>query len=153
MKLFLDMAEDTFTKLAEEGMRLKFIGKLEMLPQELQEAIVKLEKVSEQNTALTAWICISYGGRAEVVAGVNELIKKGEEVTEEMIADSLWSKGMPDPDLIIRTGGDKRLSNFLMWQSAYSELFFIDEYWPAMTEEIYDRVLGEYTERERRYGK
>jgi undecaprenyl diphosphate synthase len=100
------------------------------------------------------WLAASYGGRAEIVAGVNKLLKDGaKEVSEDDVANALWTKGMPDPDVIVRTGGEKRLSGFLTWSSVYAELFFPDVYWPAFTKDDFDAILSEYAERDRRHGK
>lgn len=98
-------------------------------------------------------MALSYGGRAEILAAVNEAITKGVPVTEEEFSKLMWGSEMPDPDLIIRTGGEKRLSNFLPWQSIYSELFFIDTYWPAFSQEEFTNILVSYAKRERRIGK
>ena len=98
-------------------------------------------------------MCFSYGGHAEIVAAAEKLRREDREVTEESLKGAMWSAGMPDPDIVIRTGGEKRLSNFLTWESIYSELFFVDPYWPDFSEEILDSVLNEFAQRERRRGK
>ena len=105
------------------------------------------------HTKLTLWVCLSYGGRAEIVEAASELAKSGEAVTEESFSKHLWTAQMPDPDLIIRTSGERRLSGFLTWKGIYSELFFRDEMWPDFSEKILDEVLAEYAERSRRMGK
>jgi len=110
------------------------------------------EEKSLADPKITLWICLSYGGRAEIVHAAAEAAKDGS-VTEKTLAAHLWTAGMPDPDIIIRTGGAQRLSNFLLWQSAYSELFFITTYWPAFTKKDLEKILGEYAARERRMGK
>jgi undecaprenyl diphosphate synthase len=97
-------------------------------------------------------VALSYGGRAEIVDAAKRLIATGQEITEETFNAALWSAGMPDPDLIIRTSGEQRLSNFLPWQSVYSELFFTPTYWPAFTKEEFQRILDDYAIRERRRG-
>jgi undecaprenyl diphosphate synthase len=153
MDLFRESVEKTLTEMAKDNVRIRFIGKLAMLPNDLQEAITRLEESSANNTAITLWICMSYGSRAEIVSAAASLTKSGDEATEENFAQHLWSAGMPDPDIIIRPGGEKRLSNFLLWQAAYSELFFIDALWPDFSEKILDDVLKEYAERERRHGR
>ena len=96
---------------------------------------------------------MSYGARGEITAAAQKLAKTGVVITEESLRDAMWSAGMPDPDIIVRTSGEKRLSNFLLWQAAYSELFFIEPHWPDFNEKILDEILAEYAERERRHGK
>lgn len=140
-------------RLSEEGIRLRFIGKREMLAESTQDAMLTAEKQSAQNTQMTLWVGISYGGRAEILEAAKRIAKTGEEVTEESFRKHFWSAEMPDPDIIIRTGNVQRLSNFLLWQAAYSELFFIDTLWPDFSEEMLDRILAEYNKRERRMGR
>ena len=155
MRLFANALDKEFAELVKEGARIRFIGDLARLPKELRTAAEKSEKENAQNTSgKTLVIALSYGGRAEIVAAANKLIKEGkQEVSEEDVSSALWSAGMPDPDIIIRTSGEKRLSNFLPWQSAYSELFFTTTYWPDFTPEEFDAILAEFAERERRHGK
>ena len=111
------------------------------------------EKKSPHDAKLTLWVCLSYGGRAEIVAAANAAATAGETITEESLQAHLWSAGMPEPDLIIRTGGEKRLSNFLSWQSVYSELFFVEKYWPDFTDDDLKNIIDEYGKREKRLGK
>ena len=113
----------------------------------------RVEEKSAGNTAITFWACISYGSRAEITEAVQSLVASGEPVTEDSIRAHMWSAGMPDPDIIIRTGGEQRLSNFVLWQASYSELFFLKKHWPAFTEADLDAVLAQYAERNRRRGK
>ena len=149
----LRTAIDTFvSELAKEDIRIKFVGERNRFDEDTREAMSNVEEKSSENEKLTLWVCLSYGGRAEIVKAVNSL-SKGADVTEEVLSQNLWTQGMPDPDIIIRTGGEKRLSGFLTWQSVYSELFFIDEYWPDFSEKILDRVLSEFSERTRRMGR
>ena len=152
MKLFRTVTDDLFKELSEDNIRIKFVGERARFDSDTQSAMTRLEEKSFENEKLTLWVCVSYGGRAEIVAAANAATAKGG-VTEETLAAHLWTIGMPDPDIIIRTGGDKRLSGFLTWQSVYSELFFIDEYWPDFNEVILDSILAEYATRPRRMGK
>jgi undecaprenyl diphosphate synthase len=115
--------------------------------------MVSIENETAHNDSITLWCCLSYGGHAEIVASARAIVASGEEITEESITKHLWTAGMPNPDIIIRPGGEKRLSGFLTWQSVYSELFFIDPFWPEFGEKELDAVLVEYAERERRHGK
>ena len=113
-----------------------------------------VEKKTEGNTSGTVALALSYGGRPEIVNAVNALLKdEKKSVDEEDIKKHLWTAGMPDPDIIIRTGGERRLSNFLPWQSVYSELFFTDTYWPEFSKEEFLSILDTFSERERRRGK
>lgn len=154
MELFASVIGELRTRADSDFVRVKILGRKEDFAPELQVEMEKLEAESAQreyNT--TIWVALSYGGRAEIVAAVNEAIKNNSLVTEESFPQLMWSAGMPNPDIIIRTGGDKRLSNFLTWQSVYSELFFSDTYWPAFTKEEFTRILNDYEIRERRNGK
>ena len=153
MELFDTAIHDAFARLQKEGTRLHFIGDLSRFPEKLQDNFRRLEKESEQNDDFHLWVCVSYGGRLEITEAAQQLVAESEEVTEESLRNHMWSAGMPDPDIIIRTGGEKRLSNFLLWQAAYAELFFPDVYWPAFTQEDLHAILEEYGNRERRYGK
>jgi undecaprenyl diphosphate synthase len=152
MDLFRETAEGALKELSKDNVRIRFIGKLDMLPSDLQDTIRRLEETSAGNTAITLWICMSYGSRAEIAAAANAASAAGEQVTEESFSKYLWSAGMPDPALIIRTSGRNRLSNFVLWQAAYSELFFLDTLWPDFTEADLDRVLGEFADRTRTFG-
>ncbi len=152
MSLVIKAAREQLKKLIEEKVRVRFIGQREHLSTEVKAAIGELEEESKGGE-YTLWVCLSYGGRAEIVEAARAMQKSGEEITEESFNNHLWTAGMPEPDLIIRTGGAQRLSNFLTWQSTYSELFFIDTYWPDFSEADLDRILQEYGERERRMGR
>jgi len=153
LELFKTAVHDAFERMREEGARVHFVGDLSRFPKELQESFKELEERSKEHDDFHVWVCLSYGGRLEIEAAIKDLVESGEEVTQDSIRSHMWSAGMPDPDLIIRTGGEKRLSNFLLWQGAYSELVFSDTYWPAFTKEELQAILEEYSNRERRYGK
>jgi undecaprenyl diphosphate synthase len=154
MDLFREAGKKELKELTDENVRIRFIGQREKFAPDLQELMMKVETESATKDGMTAWICLSYGGRAEIVAAVNQLIQEGKEVVSESdVRDALWSAEMPDPDIIIRTSGEERLSGFLLWQSAYSELFFTKTYWPAFSEEEFDAILAEFATRERRHGK
>ena len=148
---------DEYIKEAEESeegstLRVRFSGDLSRLPEELEREARRLEKLTEDRPQ-TVNIALNYGGRAEIVTAVNKLIASGKEsITEEDIAANIYTHDMPDPDLIVRTGGEYRLSNFLMWQSAYSELYFTDTLWPDMKNEDVDRAVEEFYRRTRRFG-
>lgn len=153
MDLFREMSKE-LSKLNKEDSAVHFVGDLSRFPDDLRKKIDELHTESKEDATQHLWVAASYGGRSEIVSAVNALAKKETgPYTESDVAEALWTYPMPDPDLIIRTGGDHRISNFLLWQGAYAELFFIDTYWPAYTREDFKRVLEEYRARERRYGK
>jgi undecaprenyl diphosphate synthase len=152
MDLFRESAERTLKELAKDNVRVRFIGKLDMLPEDLQATVKRLEETSASNSSITLWICMSYGSRAEIAGAAAAAARAGETVTEENFSKYLWSAGMPDPALIIRTSGRHRLSNFLLWQAAYSEFYFLDTLWPDFSEADLDRVLAEFSETQRTFG-
>lgn len=136
-----------------EQVVVRIVGERSRFSPELQAKMTALEESSTRYAgATTVWIALSYGGRAEILSAVNTAIAKGEPVDEATFTSYLWTAGMPDPDIIIRTGGDQRLSNFLPWQSVYSELMFTPTYWPAFTKEEFTRMLAQYGDRQRRFG-
>lgn len=145
-------AQEEFAQLLQENIRIRFAGERKDLSERTKRTIKKIEKESAENNAMTLWVLFSYGGRMEIVQATQELSKRGEEITENAISKHLWTSGMPDPDIIIRTGGEKRLSNFLPWQGIYSELFFVKQYWPDFTEKDLLAILEEFKTRERRMG-
>ncbi|MES2668437.1 MAG: polyprenyl diphosphate synthase [Patescibacteria group bacterium] len=154
----MTLAEELFTRelprFEEAGARLRFIGDRAQASARLQEAMDTAEKRTAEGAKGTIVFAFSYGGRPEILAGVNRLLLEGKTaVTEQGFKDALWSAGLLDPDLILRTGGEQRLSNFLTWQSAYSELFFVDTLWPDLSREEFDAVIETYAARDRRHGK
>ncbi len=153
MDIFRDAIRDSGDELGKDGIRTRFIGQRERFSGDIQEGMRETEEKTASNAKLTLWICLSYGARAEIVAAAEAARQEGKPITEESLRTYFWSSEMPDPDIIIRTGGAERLSNFLLWQAAYSELFFLKPYWPDFEEKTLDGVLAEYTERERRMGK
>jgi undecaprenyl diphosphate synthase len=154
LQLLSEALKESPLVLKDRKIAVKIIGQDRDFPKELLDRIKALEKQNLTSTPETIiWVAFSYGGRAEIISAVNTAILKGETVDEEKFSRLLWSVGMPDPDLIIRTGGEVRLSNFLPWQSIYSELFFTKTYWPAFTKTEFQRILNDYAERERRIGK
>ncbi len=142
---------DAITKHGRRA-NLRIIGERERLSEEMQSEIVRLESGNIADPELTVWLAISYGSRAEIVNAVNRAVVRGEAVTEMQFSDMLYTSGMPDPDLIIRTSGEKRISNFLLWQSAYSELFFTDTLWPDFGESEFQAIVEAYGTRQRRKG-
>jgi undecaprenyl diphosphate synthase len=154
MKLFKEAFTNQFDEFMKEGVRIRFIGQRERMSEELQALMQDLEEKSRTNENGSLIIALSYGGQAEILSAANALLAEGkEQITEAELRSRMWSAGLLDPDLIIRTGGEKRLSNFLTWQSAYSELFFTDTMWPDFSEEEFTDILAEFSSRERRHGK
>jgi len=152
MDLFRESIQKQMKALGKEGVRIRFVGQRERFSDNLRQAMDEVEEETKGNDSLTLYVCLSYGGRAEIVAAANAAAASGE-ITEDSLAENLWTAGMPDPDIIIRTSGEKRLSGFLPWQSVYSELFFTDTFCPAFTKEEFDAILAEFAKRERRHGK
>lgn len=143
-------------KLHKKKIKLQIIGQKERLPEVLQKRIKEAEKLTKNNKERILNLAVSYGGRPEIIQAVKNIIKKkipANKITEELINKNLWTAGLPYPDLIIRTGGAKRLSNFLTWQSAYSEFYFTKKSWPEFTEKDLNKALLDYSHRERRFGK
>lgn len=153
LKLFRSILESETQKMVDERVRVRFIGDRSRFDKDLQEMMGKLEAETAKAYDVTLHLLMSYGGRAEIVAAARSAAAQGEEITEDTFAQKLWTAEMPDPDIVIRTGGEKRLSNFLPWQSVYSELFFTDTLWPALTREEFNTILVEFASRERRRGK
>ncbi len=140
----------------EKGIRFQSLGGLDALPRRLQEEIRRATEATRGNSTMTVSACINYGSRDEILTAVRRLIEQGtaaSEVTEELFSRQLYTAGLPDPDLIIRTGGEQRLSNFLLWQAAYAELYFTDVLWPDFNEEEIEKALDSYSRRQRRFGK
>lgn len=138
----------------QKQVAFRFVGDRSRLDDEVVAGIERVEKLGQEiKPALTVTVLLSYGGRAEIIAAVNRAIAAGKELNEVEFGSLLWTADIPDPDLVIRTGGEKRLSNFLPWQTTYSELFFTDTYWPAFTKDEFRAILTEYSKRERRVGK
>lgn len=142
-------------ELAANGIRLRFIGDRSLLATDVHELIEQGEKSTAHNALFHLTIALSYGGRQELARAVRKLLDQGinpAAIDEDAIAACLDTAGLPDPDLLIRTGGEHRLSNFLLWQSAYTELYFTPTLWPDFTPEHFREALHEFTRRERRYG-
>ncbi len=142
------------TDFKKEKIRVLVSGRQENLPKDLTKKICTVTEKTKDFRDFTVQLCIDYGGRDEIVSAVNRALKSGvSQVTEETFRNFLYQKDLPDPDLIVRTGGELRLSNFLMYQSAYSELYFTDVLWPDFSEKDFDEVLEAYRSRERKFGK
>lgn len=140
--------------IRESGKRinLRVVGDRSALDADMQSAIAGAEARNYESPELTVWVALSYGGRAEIVSAANEAVARGERVTEDSLEKLLWTAEMPDPDIVVRTGGEKRLSNFLLWKASYSELFFTGTLWPDFGEAEFRSILDEYGKRQRRHG-
>lgn len=140
-------------KLAENNMRLRVLGELHRFDEATQKALTDSIESSQNNTGLNVNICLSYGGRADITAAVNKLLASGKkEITEKDITENLYTAEMPEPELMIRTGGEIRISNFLLWQCAYSEMYFTDVLWPDFNEKSLMDAIKWYSGRSRRFG-
>ncbi len=148
----MKLLDEYLGKTSNEDVRVCFIGDTSVLDPSLSKKIERVEKETK-NGKSTLNIALNYGARAEIVKACNKLISSGaENISEKDINDALYTCGCPDPDLIVRTGGDLRISNFLLWQAAYSELYFTETLWPDMTEEDVDKAIEDFYSRKRRYG-
>lgn len=162
MKLFKEYLLEVDEREKENDIRqsrIRFIGEREGLPKDLLRLIEKAEKVSNKYSKITVNIALNYGGRAELTHAVKEIarkVKNGEmsvdDISEDVIGDYIYTAGQPDPDIIVRPSGEYRLSNFLTWQSAYSEFWFSDILWPDFTEKDVNDILFDYQKRNRRFG-
>ncbi len=141
-------------ELKKKNIRLKLFGDLSRFDEKSREKLIESEKLLENNTGMTLGICLSYGGRDEIVNAVNKLMEQGKtSVTQEDISSALYTCEVPDPDLVIRTGGEQRISNFLLWQSAYAEYYFTDILWPDFDETALSDAINSFAGRKRRFGK
>lgn len=160
MKLLSDYIRRSKEELADKNVKVNIIGERDMLSAKLLAEIEDLEKFTEKNTGLVLNIALSYGGRQEIIAAAKKCAQDcvsgkimPEDITEEMISGYVYTQGQPDPDLIIRPSGEKRTSNFLLWQSAYSEYCFMDVLWPSFSKKHLLEAIYEYQNRDRRFGK
>ena len=159
MKLLRNYLSDCIERANKNNMIVKVIGKRERLDQDILDRIDELEECSKNNTGITFNIALNYGGRDELlkaVKNISEQVKENklniEDITEETISNNLYTQGQPDPDLLIRTSGEIRLSNFLPWQLVYSEFLFIEKYWPDFSEEDLENAIKIYQQRNRKFG-
>ena len=155
MSLLILYLKDEMEKLAKDNIVFKAIGNIEKLPQSIQALLKDFELLTRGNNGLLLTAAISYGGREEILRAVKRMMKDGltpEEINENTFENYLYTKGLPPPDLIIRTSGEMRLSNFLLWQSAYSELYFSETLWPDFRSDEFISIVMECQKRERRFG-
>ena len=159
MNLLRTYMKTSLAKCARNNVRIRVIGDKSRLDSDLQASIANLEKETASNTGIGFQIAINYGSRDEIVRAVRKAAQKvkeheldPEDITEDMISDELDTVGIPEPDLLIRTGGEERISNFLLWQTAYSELYFCDAAWPDFNKAELEKAIEAFNNRERRYG-
>jgi undecaprenyl diphosphate synthase len=156
MYILEDVIDRELAELHKEGVQLRHMGRLERLAPTLQEKVLDAIDVTKENNRLVLNVAFNYGGRDEIVNAIQNILKDGiqpENVTDELVSRYMYTAGVPDPDLIIRTSGELRISNFLIWQAAYSEWYVTPTYWPDFDKEEYRRALETYAQRARRFGK
>ena len=160
MDLLRQYLNDGFDKLKKENARILFIGERNMLAADIVERIEKIEQETANNTDVTLCVALSYGGRQEIVSAAKNIAGlvtaqkiSVDDINVDMFAGNLYTAGIPDPDLMIRTGGEMRISNYLLWQLSYSELYFSKTLWPDFDAAELSQIIDDYTKRERRYGK
>ncbi len=155
MKLLIKFVNDKIDQLMEEDCKLNFLGDLSAIPDQTRKAVELALDRTKDNKSLFINIALNYGGRDELVHAFKSIISQGykaEDIDEKLISDYLYTKDIPDPDLLIRPGGELRISNFLIYQIAYSELYFTDKLWPDFSYEDFDKAIEEYSRRNRRFG-
>ena len=155
MEIFAETIERELPDLEKQGVRVRFVGRRDRAPEELQKRMAVMEDRTALNTRLNLWVAFDYGGRAELVEAARRIVESGvdpAEIDENVFAANLYAPELPDPDLLIRTSGELRVSNFLLWQLAYSELVFSDKLWPDFDERDLRAALADYASRRRRFG-
>ena len=159
MELLCTSLSNETAELKSQGVRMRFIGDVEALAEDVRAAIARSEKETHRNEKLTLVVAVNYSSRWEITRMAQKIAVQVRdeglqihEITDRTVADNLVTAGIPDPDLLIRTSGEQRLSNFLLWQLSYSELYFTATYWPDFDESEFDKAIAEYQKRERRYG-
>ncbi|MCI0576400.1 MAG: polyprenyl diphosphate synthase [Chloroflexi bacterium] len=156
MRIFSHVLDQELDELHAQGVCLHHLGDLSGIDPHLQRKVLGAIELTKNNTRLILNVAFNYGGRAEILHAVQQIIADGippEQVTEELFSSYLFTRGLPDPDLVIRTSGEVRVSNFLIWQAAYAELYAAPEYWPDFGREALYQALLDYSQRERRYGR
>lgn len=155
MHILAEVIDRELKELHEEGTRLMHVGHLDGLPNNLQKKVRNAIELTKDNKRITIVIAFNYGGRDEIINAIKNIIRdeiKPDNVDEELVSNYMFTKGLPDPDLVIRTSGEQRTSNFLTWQTVYSEWYFPEVYWPDFNEEELRKALENYADRERRFG-
>lgn len=156
MDLVAVTLKNELNEMHSEGVKISFIGDLSRLSEKLQKILYNAAEVTKNNNGVNLQIALNYGSRDEIVNAVKSIVSANvrlEDINEKLISDNLYTKNIPDPDILIRTGGEKRISNYLLWQIAYSEIIVINEFWPDFDEILLNKCINEYRGRQRRYGK
>ncbi len=156
MRILEDVIDKELKELNSQGVRIRHLGRLDLMPTGIQQKVLAAVETTKNNDRLNLNVAFNYGGRDEIVQAIQQMLREKinpDLVTPEMVSQYLYTVGIPDPDLIIRTSGELRISNFLIWQAAYSEWFVTPTYWPDFDREEYLKALITYAERDRRYGK
>jgi undecaprenyl diphosphate synthase len=153
MELLAKALAREITQLSKDGVRIHFIGERDSLSESLKNGFIQAEAATAHNSRLIFNVCFNYGGRWDVAQAAAKLAAKGDAITPASLNSEMSLSHVPDPDLIIRTGGEQRLSNFLLWQAAYSELYFTDKLWPDFDANALDEAIEAFNQRERRFGK
>jgi undecaprenyl diphosphate synthase len=156
MRILEDVIDKELNELNEQGVQIRHLGRLDQLAPALQEKVMDAVETTRNNSKLVLNVAFNYGGRDEIVNAIQQMLRDGvkpETVTPELVNNYLYTAGVPDPDLIIRTSGELRISNFLIWQAAYSEWYVTPTYWPDFGKEEFRKALDEFANRDRRYGK
>ena len=159
MRTFILVLGQKAKELGGRGVRINFIGRRQGVPAEVLKAMDEAAQITIASTSMTLNIAFNYGARSEIIDAIKSIscqVREGkiktDDVDEKLVSSHLYTKGQPDPDLLIRTSGEKRISNFLLWQLSYAELYFTDKYWPEFNEEEFSKALISYAQRERRWG-
>ena len=151
-KLLHNFLNKNTQKIINKGIKLKFIGDNSLFSKDLKKTLIKIEKATKENKKIHVNIALNYGSKNEIIQCIKILIKKQKKITDKNIKNYLYTSGMPDPDILIRTGGKKRLSNFLLWQLAYSELFFLNKLWPDFNNNDFLIILRKFSKIKRNFG-
>ncbi len=159
LKLFVQVLSDEVAELHKNKVRLRFIGKLDTMPEDLRIKMQRAEDTTAANTGLNLQVAINYGSRLEITEALKKIAQDAisgkisvDKINEELVSSYLYTNEIPDPELLIRTGGEMRLSNYLLWQSAYTEIYICDALWPDFSPEHFDLAIEEFKTRHRRYG-
>jgi undecaprenyl diphosphate synthase len=156
LRILEDVIDKELSELSEQGVQIRHLGRLDQLASGLQQKVLGAVEATRHNSKLVLNVAFNYGGRDEIVHAIQQMLRDGvspESVSPELVSQYLYTAGVPDPDLIIRTSGELRISNFLIWQAAYSEWYVTPTYWPDFGKEEFRKALDEYANRDRRYGK
>ena len=159
MRTLIAVLNQKVKKLHESGVRLQFIGRRKGVPDQIVKGFEEATRLTQNNTTVTVNVAFNYGGRTEILDAIEEIIKdvqahkiQPDQLSEELFSSYLYTKGLPDPDLLIRTSGEQRISNFLLWQLSYAEFYFTEKFWPDFDESEFRRAIEDFQSRERRYG-